>query len=126
MNANIAGLSMPAAPRGDGLLAVSVPATPPTAVNPTPPGSGAGLPEERGRQEADRSELAAAAASMARAAEDSGADLHFRVDEDLGRIVVSIVDRRDGKVLRQLPSEEALRIAKALTEHEGHLVDAVV
>jgi flagellar protein FlaG len=59
---------------------------------------------------------------VARAAA-SGASLDFRVDEDSGRVVVSVVDRRDGTVLRQMPSEEALRIARNLARFEPHLIE---
>lgn len=54
----------------------------------------------------------------------SGAELNFRIDEDSGRVVVSIVDARDGTVLRQMPSEEALRIARALSKYEPCLIEA--
>jgi flagellar protein FlaG len=59
---------------------------------------------------------------VARAAE-SGASLDFRIDEDSGRVVVSVVDRRDGTVLRQMPSEEALRISRNLARYEPHLIE---
>ncbi|MGQ0619457.1 MAG: flagellar protein FlaG [Panacagrimonas sp.] len=43
------------------------------------------------------------------------AELSFRIDEESGRVVVSLIDSRDGTVLRQMPSEEALRIARSLS-----------
>lgn len=49
--------------------------------------------------------------------------LEFRVDKDLGRVIVSIVDP-DGKVLRQIPGEEALRIARLLAKDRNGLIDA--
>ena len=53
--------------------------------------------------------------------------LEFRVDQQLNRVIVSIVDPRDGTVLRQMPSEEALRIARSLAdEGNGGLLDALV
>lgn len=44
----------------------------------------------------------------------SRTDLQFRIDETDGRLVVSIVDSDSGKVLRQMPTEDALRIARYL------------
>lgn len=44
----------------------------------------------------------------------SRTDLHFKIDDEAGRVVVSIVDAESGQVLRQMPSEEALRIARYL------------
>lgn len=62
---------------------------------------------------------------MQRSAETAGAELQFSIDEELGRVVVTVRDRRDGSVLRQIPSEEALRIAHALAEQINPLVQAV-
>lgn len=42
--------------------------------------------------------------------------LRFRIDQDSERLVVQVVDAVDGQVLRQIPSEEALRLAKALED----------
>lgn len=57
--------------------------------------------------------------------EESRTGLEFRVDKDLGRVIVSIVDRKDGKVLRQIPGEDVLRIARMLAKGNGQgLVDA--
>jgi flagellar protein FlaG len=44
------------------------------------------------------------------------ASLRFRVDAESQQIVVSVVDAETGDVLRQIPSEEALAIAKSLAE----------
>ncbi|HZP12044.1 MAG TPA: flagellar protein FlaG [Nevskiaceae bacterium] len=41
-------------------------------------------------------------------------DLRFRVDPDLQEVVVTLVDPDSGNVLRQIPSEDALKLAKAL------------
>lgn len=46
-------------------------------------------------------------------------DLNFRVDHDTGTVVVSIVDAQTGTVLRQMPSEEALRIARYIDSGHG-------
>lgn len=59
-------------------------------------------------------DLASALPWLREAAEQAGVDLSFRIEEDLGRVVVTVSDRRDGTVVRQIPSEEALRIAKHL------------
>lgn len=66
---------------------------------------------------------------LRQAAERAGVDLSFRVDAESDRVVVSVTDRRDGTVLRQIPSEEALRIASHLQKNGGSgggLVAAVV
>lgn len=68
-------------------------------------------------------DLEAALDDLAARAAESGAALDFRIDDDSGRVVVSVVDRSDGTVLRQMPSEEALRIARSLARYEPHLIE---
>lgn len=53
-------------------------------------------------------------------------DLRFSIDEDTGRTLVKIVDRETDEVIKQIPSEELLRIAKALDKFQGLLVKQAV
>ncbi|RUO43100.1 hypothetical protein CWE15_06385 [Aliidiomarina taiwanensis] len=59
--------------------------------------------------------------------------LKFTVDEAANRTVVSVIDQDSGEVIRQLPSEEALELAKRLREQQegaekaiGVLVNSMV
>lgn len=70
-----------------------------------------------------RFDLMRALDDLADHAAQAGAELNFRVDEDSGRVIVSVIDARDGTVLRQMPSEEALRIARSLARFEPHLIE---
>ncbi len=56
----------------------------------------------------------------------NGRTLEFRVDDDTGRIVVSVRDAAMGALIRQIPSEEILRLARALGEGSGALVDLAI
>jgi flagellar protein FlaG len=49
--------------------------------------------------------------------------LQFRLDETTGRMVVSICDAETGEVIRQVPGEEALRIAQDLETHLSGMLD---
>jgi flagellar protein FlaG len=49
--------------------------------------------------------------------------LRFEVDADTERLVVKVVDRDSGELIRQIPSEEALRIARVLGRAPGLLMD---
>lgn len=42
--------------------------------------------------------------------------LQFSVDEDSGRQVVTVTDKLSGDVIRQIPSEEVLRLARNLSD----------
>jgi flagellar protein FlaG len=48
--------------------------------------------------------------------------LEFSVDGDTQRIVVKVIDQTTREVLRQMPSEEALQIAKSLDRSQGLLI----
>jgi len=51
-------------------------------------------------------------------------DLNFSVDDSSGRVVVKVTDGASGEVIRQLPSEEALRLAENLEEVRSLLFKA--
>jgi len=48
--------------------------------------------------------------------------IEFSIDEDSKRLVVKVVDQHTGDVIRQMPSAEALEIAKALDRLQGLLI----
>ena len=48
--------------------------------------------------------------------------LQFSIDEDIGVTVVKVIDTESKKVIRQIPSEEVIDIAKALDKLQGLLV----
>lgn len=49
--------------------------------------------------------------------------LKFRVDEDSGRQIVSVVDKKSGDVIRQIPTEELLDVIARLAEASSGLID---
>lgn len=49
-------------------------------------------------------------------------DLLFSIDEDTGKTVVKVVDASTDEVIRQIPSEEIISIAKAIDKLQGLLV----
>lgn len=53
---------------------------------------------------------------------DNASNLKFTVDKDSGARVVQLVDRETQEVLRQIPSVEMLKIAKAIEKMQGVLV----
>jgi flagellar protein FlaG len=53
-------------------------------------------------------------------------NLEFSTDEESGRIVVKVIASETGELIRQLPSEEALRIAHSLNDVSSLLFDAKV
>jgi flagellar protein FlaG len=45
-------------------------------------------------------------------------DLHFTIDQDTGQTVVTVIDAASKKVIRQIPSEEMLQIARTFKAAE--------
>ena len=76
-----------------------------------------GAAEQAGRETDEDSALTEAVAELNRYVAGTRTDLRFAVDSDAGKLVVSIIDAENGQVLRQMPSLEALRIARYL-EHD--------
>ncbi|MCK7634414.1 MULTISPECIES: flagellar protein FlaG [unclassified Shewanella] len=52
--------------------------------------------------------------------------LAFNIDEDSGMQVVKVIDVSTGELIRQIPNEEALEIAKKLNEVTGLLMKTEV
>lgn len=48
--------------------------------------------------------------------------LEFSVDSDSEQVVIKVIDQQTKEVIRQIPTEEALEIAKALDRVQGLLI----
>ena len=59
-------------------------------------------------------EVAHALKSINQVLQDRSQDLEFSVDHDSARAIVKVVDKNTHEVIRQMPTQEALDIAKAL------------
>lgn len=51
-------------------------------------------------------------------------NLNFSLDDSTGRVVVKVTDGLSGDVIRQIPSEEALRLAESLEQARSLLFKA--
>lgn len=51
-------------------------------------------------------------------AQQSGRELNFSVDQESDQLVIKVMDSGTGKVIRQIPSEEMLRLARELHTQE--------
>lgn len=50
--------------------------------------------------------------------------LNFNIDESSGRVVVSVLDGATGELIRQIPSKQALALARNLATNGLSLLDA--
>lgn len=110
----------------DTSLAVdSVPAIVPARAGAVAAGVPASAPVEPPREmPPDPAALQRAVTELNRHFSSVRTDLKFSIDKDLGRIVVAVIDTRDGSILRQIPGEEALRIARMLKSGRHSLIEA--
>ena len=53
-------------------------------------------------------------------------NVNFSLEDELGRVIVKVTDAESGKTIRQMPSEEALRLAERLDEVRSLLFSAQV
>jgi flagellar protein FlaG len=67
-----------------------------------------------------------AASRMEQYVASVGRSLQFRVDEDSGQVVVSVRDPSTGELIRQIPSEDALKIAEQLSQAPASSVSSVI
>jgi len=61
-------------------------------------------------------ELHKAVSSAEAYAQSIRRDLKFSLDEDSGQVIVKVTDSATGEVIRQMPSEEAVKLAQRLEE----------
>lgn len=71
-----------------------------------------------------RKPVEAAVSSIQEFAQSIQRNLNFALDESSGRVVVKVTDGVSGEVIRQIPSEEALRLAEHLDEVRSLLFKA--
>lgn len=74
--------------------------------------------------ESDRESVEKALSSIQGFVQSIRRDLNFAVDDSTGRVVVKVTDSVSGDVVRQIPTEDALRLAENLEEIRSLLFKA--
>lgn len=72
------------------------------------------------------SAVKAAAAQIDSYLKSVGRELEYRVDDETGQTVVTVRDKTTGDVIRQIPNEEVLRLARRLNAGSSALLDLSV
>ncbi|MCC7643711.1 MULTISPECIES: flagellar protein FlaG [unclassified Janthinobacterium] len=73
-------------------------------------------------KEPSREELDQAVSELNQSPQVKTQGLQFSIDEDSQRTVVKIIDQETQEVLRQIPTREALEIAKSFASAKGQLI----
>ena len=69
-------------------------------------------------------EARSAAEAFKSVVQDIQRNLDFSVDESTGQVVVKVIDGDSGKLVRQIPSEELLRLSERLDDMRSLLFEA--
>jgi len=79
-------------------------------------------PRERNREEPNEEQVKSAVEQLNAFIQTSSSNLQFSVDKESGMRIIKVVDPETNKVIRQMPSEEAVEIAKAIGKLQGLLI----
>lgn len=90
-------------------------AAPPQTDNPVTPLS-------KAQQTANREQVTKAVENINRIIQVASQNLEFSVDHDAHQVIVKVVDQQTKQVLRQIPTEEVIEIAKSLDKLQGLLI----
>ncbi|MCL5049669.1 MAG: flagellar protein FlaG [Firmicutes bacterium] len=71
-----------------------------------------------------REEIQRAADSVADMARTLNRELQFSVNNDIDETVVTVIDKNTGEMVRQIPSEEIVRLAQRMKEYSGEQLDS--
>lgn len=86
------------------------------------PAGGNTLPDSSARPEAVRLDIDRAVERLEELARNSERGLRFAVDEGSGRTVITVINAATNEIVRQIPAEEVLAIARALREQRVSIV----
>lgn len=80
--------------------------------------TGKTLPQDVAASPVSLENLQQAAAELNRFVQGEQRDLMFEVNEDTGQVVVQVVDRKSGDLIRQIPNEVVLELAVRVRQNE--------
>jgi flagellar protein FlaG len=77
------------------------------------------------QKEAEGEELQSAVVELNKAVQNIQRNLEFSVDDITGQTVVKVIDKETDKIIRQMPSEEVLRLAQHMREQQPEGSDSI-
>jgi len=89
------------------------------------PSSGNNIPATSGdaSQPLEATGLSVAVSRLSNHVQQISRDLEFSVDKQLDRVIIKVFDTETKEVIRQIPAEEVLSLARSLTSDEGVIVN---
>lgn len=79
-------------------------------------------PADQTQQAAFTDQINNAVKSINKTVQASVPNIEFSVDHDTDKLIVKIIDQQTKQVIRQIPNEEVIEIAKSLDKLQGLLI----
>ncbi len=92
----------------------------PAAAKPSAPSEA--VPDAKPSPPPSEEQVEVAVEAVQRAVEPVARNLQFSIDKETGKTVISVVDAVTKEVIRQIPGEEILAIARAIDRMQGLLL----
>jgi flagellar protein FlaG len=91
---------------------------------PSPPGKAVPALPEQTASSVRPDDLSRAVVDLNDHAAGIHRNLEFTLDEELNRVIVRVYDAETEEIIRQIPAEEVLRLARHIARREGIVLDA--
>ena len=75
--------------------------------------------DEQPQREVDGEKLKSAVVELNKAVQNMQRNLEFSVDDITGQTVVKVLDKETDEIIRQMPSEEVLKLAQHMHEQQS-------
>lgn len=92
----------------------------PAAAKPSAPAEAS--PDAKPSPPPSKEQVEVAVEAVQKAVEPVARNLQFSIDKETGKTVISVVDAATREVIRQIPGEEILAIARAIDRMQGLLL----
>ncbi len=89
------------------------------------PGSGAEMhaPDQSHDPQKQQAMLRESAEKFNKMSEELNLDVKFAYNDKIDQVYLNVIDKHTGRVIRKLPSEEAMKISESMKELVGALLD---
>jgi len=87
------------------------------------PATGASRKPDAQNLEAQKAILRESTEKFNKMSEDLNLDVKFAYNDKIDQIYLNVIDKHTGRVIRKLPSEEAMKISESMKELVGTLMD---
>lgn len=104
------------------IIAPPTPAVASSPISTNTPSSTAATQAAQAVREPSASEVKKAVSEINKAIQSTSQNLELSVDTDSNQVIVKVIDQQTKQVLRQIPTVEAIEIAKSLDKLQGLLI----